>query len=307
MKKEIRKITGVIPPIITPFKNNGDLDLDAFIRNVHKWEAEPLAGYLVNGSNGEAVFLSFVEKITLVKSVVEHASPDRVIITGTGCESRRETVELTNACADQGADCALVLTPHYYRSEMTSEALEKFYLQVADLSRIPILIYHVPKFSHIDLSPGVIARLSLHPNIIGMKASSGDINQLSAFYEAVNEDFKIFIGTASLWFESLTLGINTGIMALANCYPKLCEQIHVDFQIGNLKRALAIQEILRPVNHALTAKYGIPGLKYACGLLGYAGGDVRSPLLSCSETVKQEIRGIIKTAETELHALVIND
>ena len=307
MEKDIKEIAGVIPPIITPFKNNGDVDLDSFIRNIHKWESEPLAGYLVNGSNGEAVFLNFKEKITLVKSVFDLASPDRVIIAGTGCESLRETVELTNACADQGADCALVLTPHYYGGAMHAVALEKFYLQLADLSRIPILIYHVPKFSQIDLSPDLVTKLSLHSNIIGMKDSSGDINQLSAFIDAVNEDFKIFIGTASLWYASLALGIKAGIMALANCFPKQCNQIQVDFQNGNLKRALAIQEILLPVNQALTAKYGIPGLKYACDLLGYSGGHVRSPLLSCSESARKEIRGIIKTAETALHALLIND
>lgn len=291
-----KQIKGVIPPMITPFKGNGDLDLDAHVHNIERWNQTDMAGYLVLGSNSEAAFLNEEEKLELVRLTVEHAKKDRVILAGTGMESTRETIRLTNKAAALGAHAALVLTPFYYGGKMGDEALIDYFTQVADNSDIPILIYNVTKFTHINISPSAVEVLSRHTNIIGMKDSSGNIPQLVKFKGVITDDFNLLVGTASAWYPALTLGVKGGIMALANCSPNECVKVQSAFEAGDEKTAREIYLRMFPVNAAVTATYGVAGLKYVCDVLGYKGGHVRSPLLPLKENEKAELQKIIKTA-----------
>lgn len=292
------KIKGVIPPMITPFKENGDLDYDKHIHNIRSWNSYDLAGYLVLGSNSETVYLTEDEKLELIKLTVENKKDGKLVMVGTGMESTRATIELTNKAAELGADCALILTPYYYAGKMTDEALIKYFEEVADNVKIPILIYNVTKFTHINISPKAVGILAKHPNIIGMKDSSGSIPQLVQFKAAVqNQEFNLLVGTASAWYPALTMGIESSIMALVNCCPRECIDIQTEFEKGNYDKSREIYERVFPVNSAVTGAYGIAGLKYACDLLGFRGGLVRKPMLQLSENEKNQLREILLGAD----------
>lgn len=292
------KIKGVLPPMITPFKENGDVDYEKFADNINKWNNYDLAGYLVLGSNSETVFLTEEEKLKLIELTVKHRKAGKIVMAGTGMESTRETIALTNKAADLGADCAMILTPHYYGGKMNDEALINFFTDVADNVKIPVLIYNVTKFTHVNISPKAVGVLAKHPNIIGMKDSSGSIPQLINFKHAIgNEEFNLMVGTASAWYPALTIGIDGAIMALANCCPAECIEVQEQFEAGNLDEAREIYERVFPVNSAVTGKFGIAGLKYACDLLGFNGGFVRKPLLQLREEEKVELKDILAKAQ----------
>lgn len=292
------KIKGVLPPMITPFKENGDVDYEKFADNINKWNNYDLAGYLVLGSNSETVFLTEEEKLKLIELTVKHRKAGKIVMAGTGMESTRETIALTNKAADLGADCAMILTPHYYGGKMNDEALINFFTDVADNVKIPVLIYNVTKFTHVNISPKAVGVLAKHPNIIGMKDSSGSIPQLINFKHAIgNEEFNLMVGTASAWYPALTIGIDGAIMALANCCPGECIEVQEQFEAGNLDEAREIYERVFPVNSAVTGKFGIAGLKYACDLLGFNGGFVRKPLLQLREEEKVELKDILAKAQ----------
>lgn len=289
-------IRGVIPPMITPFREDGSLDLSAHQANIRRWNETAMAGYLVLGSNSEAAFLNDQEKIDLVKATVEAAEEDRLILVGSGLESTRETVRLTNELAKVGAQAALVLTPSYYGDQMGDAAQVQYFMEVANHSDIPILIYNVTKYTHINISPRAICQLASHPNIVGMKDSSGNIPQLIQFQQVIDRQFNLLVGTASAWYPALDLGVQGAIMALANCTPEACVEIQTLFDQGDRAGAQALYRRMFPVNLAVTNTFGVAGLKYACLLLGYQAGHVRRPLLELSEADKTAIRHILLEA-----------
>lgn len=290
-------IRGVIPPMITPFKADENIDYDAHQRNVEKWNDAGLRGYLVLGSNSEAVYLSEEEKLTLIERTVEAATAHHFIMAGTGMESTRETIRLTNRAAEAGAHAALLVTPFYYLQAMDTAALIRHYQTVAEESDIPILIYNVPKYTHLNVSVSLIRELSAHPNIIGMKDSSGNIAQLVQLQAAAADGFQVMVGTASVWYPAQVLGCEAAIMALANCAPEACVRVQQLFSEDQWEEAEALYRQLVPVNQAVTATYGITGLKYACSLHGYEGGKVRSPLSELTDQDKAAVRKILETAK----------
>lgn len=291
------EIKGVIPPMATPFKADGSVDYDAFVQNILYYNSTELAGYLVLGSNSETPFLNEEEKLELIRLTEQHASKDKIIMVGTGLESTEETIRLTNKAAKLGAHCALLLTPNYYGSNMQDQAQIAYFTEVADRCEIPVLIYNVTKFTHINISANAVATLSKHPNIIGMKDSSGDIPQLVSFItKGLDPNFNLIVGTASAWYPAQAIGIKAAIMALANCCPKECIEVQKLTEVGRLQDALELYKRLFPVNAAVTGKHGVPGLKYAMDKLGLKGGYVRKPLLGCNEAAKADIDSILKNA-----------
>ena len=301
-----KRFTGVIPPMITPFTAEGAVDYGAFTANLQHWNTDALSGYLVNGSNSETAYLIEQEKLQLLRLTVKHAKPDHLIIAGTGLESLAETIRFTNICAAEGAAYALVLTPCYYHSSMTSAALTDFFTRLAEASQIPILIYNVPKFTNVNIKADAVKALAAHPNIVGMKDSAGDVPQLASFLSVTaGQDFEIFAGTVAAWFPALTMGITAGIHAAANCAPNACAAVQQAFEAQDNKLALAVYQALLPLNTAVTATYGIAGLKYAATMIGYLGGAVRCPLQPLSEKQQQEVGRIVQAAQERLAALNI--
>ncbi len=287
---------GIFPPIPTPFIN-GNIAYDKLASNIEKWSKTGLKGLVAMGSNGEYVYLSAEEKKEFVAKVVEMTPDHMQVIAGTGCESTRETIELTRDCADFGARAALVVNPHYYGGRMNEAALLAYFTAVADHSPIPILLYNVPKFTHINMTCGLVAQLSRHPNIAGIKDSTGNVIQLGEYANHVATGFNLLVGTAGALFGALALGCVGGVLALANIAPQICVQIFQLVQEGNFEEAKRLQLEMIPVNQAVTAVYGVPGLKAAMDMLGYFGGDPRPPLLPSSEKEKSEIREILIKAD----------
>ena len=287
---------GIFPPIPTPFIKD-DVAYDALAANIDKWSKTGLKGLVAMGSNGEYVYLSAEEKRTFVAKVVELTPDHMQVIAGTGCESTKETIDLTRDCADIGAHAALVVSPHYYSGRMNESALHAYFTTVADHSPIPILLYNVPKFTHINMTAGLVAQLSRHPNIAGIKDSTGNVIQLGEIANLVSADFNLLVGTAGALFGALTLGCVGGVLALANVAPQICVRIYQLVQEGNFEEAKKLQLKMIPVNQAVTATYGVPGLKAAMDMLGYFGGEPRPPLLPSSEKEKSEIRKILIKAD----------
>jgi len=282
--------------MVTPFKAKGELDSKAFISNIEKWNKDKLAGYLIIGSNSETAYLGEKEKLELVKLTVEHAKKDRLIMVGSGLESARETIKLTNKCAKLGAHCALVLTPFYYGSSMDSKAMIRFFTEVANSSDIPILIYNVTKFTHVNIGADAVAELSRHKNIAGMKDSNGDVPQLATFLRVADKSFQVLTGTYSAWYPALTMGISATISAMANCCPNEIAKTQELYEAGKIKESFELYQRMFPVNSAVTGSFGIPGLKYACDYLGYSGGHVRNPLTDCNDLQKEQLRAILDKA-----------
>ena len=289
----MKKIVGVLPPLITPFKANEDVDYEGFASNIEKWNKDKLAGYLVIGSNSETVYLNEEEKLELVRIAVEKSAKNRTIIVGSGMESARETIRLTNKCAALGAHCALLLTPFYYGGAMDSKAMIHYFTEVADNSDIPIMIYNVSKFTHVNIGADAVAELSKHPNIAGMKDSNGDIPQLATFLRVADPSFQIMTGTFSNWYQVLTMGITGIVSAMANCCPNEIAKVQEMFSSGDWQGAFAYYQKIFPVNAAVTGAFGIPGLKYATDYLGYTGGHVRNPLIDLGDDAKLRLKAIL--------------
>jgi 4-hydroxy-2-oxoglutarate aldolase len=296
-RKDIIQIRGVFPPMMTPFRENEKVDYAMFVRNIDRWNKDTLGGYLVLGSNSEASYLSENEKVRLIRLTVENAKKGRTIVAGTGLESARETLRFTEKAANLGVDAALVLTPSYYGDHMTDEALIGYFIAVADQSPIPILIYNVPRFTHINVSLNVVKRLSGHPNIVGMKDSKGDLAQVRTFVTNAAAGFQVVVGSASVWYPSLSLGVTGGILALSNFAGNDCAELQSLYEAGKFEKAERLHKRLVPVNVAVTITYGVAGLKYAATLMGYEGGFVRRPLRPLSEDAMKDIRDILVRTE----------
>jgi 4-hydroxy-2-oxoglutarate aldolase len=292
----IMKLSGVMPPIVTPFIN-GKLALDKLKMNFQKWNKTGLSGYLVLGSNGEAVYLNEKEKIRVLEVSRECIPPSKIMLVGTGLESTQETIRFTNQAAKMGADCALVVTPSYFKGSMKPQILYEHFLSVAESSRIGILLYNVPQFASINMESELVAKLSEHPNIKGIKDSSGNIDQLTQIVHQSRKDFVVFVGSAPVFFPALCIGAVGGILAVANVVPEKCVRIQTLYNQQKLMEARKLQNRLTPLAKAVTVKYGIGGLKMAMDLAGYFGGDPRSPLKRPGQEVEKELRRLLLQIE----------
>ncbi len=290
------KLSGIFPPIPTPFVG-GELAPDKLAFNIAKWNETAIRGYVVFGSNGESVFLTRDEKVTLIESVKENAGPEKVIIAGTGSDSIKDTVSLTNEVADLGADYALVVTPSYYKSEMNHDSFVMYFTMVADAVKIPVIVYNVPKFTGVDMEVETVAQLSEHRNIAGIKNSTENMRQLIEFVTNTPDDFSVIAGTASVLYNGLISGATGGIIALANIAADDCVNIQKLVEAGKMPEALVLQERLIPVNKAITSQYGVAGLKAAMDMLGYFGGEPRAPLMTLEDGVKENIRRILSRSD----------
>ncbi len=283
---------GIFPPIATPFEN-GKVAFDKLRTNVEKLSKTGVSGIVVLGSNGEYVYLSEKEKRDVIEAVVRAVPDNLPVIAGTACESTAETIRLTCDGAELGVQAALLTTPHYYGGKMTDEALFQFYTAVADSVPIPVLLYNVPKFTHLNLTADFVSRLSRHPNIVGIKDSSGNVNLLGQYLNGSESNFKVLVGTAGVLFSGLALGCVGGIVALANVAPEACVKILEFVEQGNFEKARQLQLKVLPVNNAVTVTYGISGLKAAMDMLDYFGGDPRLPMLPAGDHEKTAVREIL--------------
>jgi 4-hydroxy-2-oxoglutarate aldolase len=286
------KLSGVMPPITTPFQD-GKLALDKLKMNFKKWNKTGLSGYLVLGSNGEAVYLNEREKIKVVEVSRESIPASKIMLVGTGMESTQETIRFTNLVAKMGADFALVVTPSYFKGSMKPQVLYDHFISVAESSHIGILIYNVPQFTGINIESELVAKLSTHPNIIGIKDSSGNIGQLSEIIYLSKKRFAVFVGSAPVFLPALCVGAVGGILAVANVVPQEWIQIQSIFNRGKMGEARTLQGRLTPLAKAVTTRHGIGGLKMAMDLTGYFGGNPRLPLKRPMKEVEEELKRLL--------------
>ena len=288
-------LSGIFPALTTPFEK-GELSPAGLKSNIEKYNQYALSGYVVLGSTGEGILMNDMEGLKAIELVRSTASPGKIVIAGTGTDSTRPTIEFTNKAADSGAQFALVVTPFYYKAQMTAQALEAYYLEVAEGSNIPVILYNVPKFTGLDLPLQSIVSLSQHPNIVGLKDSSGNVSSLGEILKACPQDFTVLQGSGSVLGVSLTLGARGGILALADMAPGESVEIYKLAKAGDWEKAREIQLRVLTVNQRIVGNYGVPGIKCALDLLGYFGGDPRPPLRPVTSEVKAAIRQILKDA-----------
>lgn len=284
---------GIIPAAVTPFRD-GKLDREAFAFNIERWNLTGLAGYLVLGSNGEGIFLDDEEVPLVIETAAEKRSPGKFLLAGTGRESTRRTIDLTRRAARAGAEAVLVVPPSYYRASMTDSALEHHYRAVADASEVPVLLYHVPKFSPVNFSLKLILSLAAHPNIAGLKETSGDLPLLSAVIRDRPPSFRVYVGAGSLLLAGLVLGSDGGILALANAAPAECVEMARCVEAGDIARAREIQMRLLALNQAVTATHGVAGLKHAMNLLGYRAGTTLRPLEPLTPGAAEDVAEVVR-------------
>jgi 4-hydroxy-2-oxoglutarate aldolase len=286
-------LAGAYAPIPTPFDGDGAVAHDKLAENIARWSKTSLAGLLVLGSNGEFTYLSDKEKLEVLKTARQAIPKDKLFIAGTACESTICTLELTEQAAAIGADAAIVLTPSYYTSKMDAQAMRRHFLELAERSPLPILLYNMPACTGIDLSAETVVELAQHPNIVGIKDSSGNVVKLGDIIRAAPSTFNVLAGSASFLYPALVLGAVGGVMALANIAPENCYRIYRYVQEGQHEEARQLQLKMIPPNIAVTARFGVPGLKLALDWLGYYGGPVRSPLGPLDEAQQSTLRAIL--------------
>lgn len=284
------KLQGIYSPVATPFTHTGDLYKVKVQHNIEKLNYVALSGYVVCGSTGESVMLLPEEKRQMFEWVAQYAKAGKQLLCGTGVESVRETVSLTNQAAEMGYAAAMVRTPHYYKNLLANaDAQVRYFRAVADQSKIPVIIYNWPQATGVDIPAEAVAMLSEHPNIVAIKESSGNLEKLMQMIREVKTGFQVLSGSAPILYPSLKVGAVGAVLAFANAAPYACVTIWEAFRTREEEAAMDWQNrIARPAS-LVTTKYGIPGLKYAMDLNGYYGGVPRLPLIPVSPDVRVEL------------------
>jgi 4-hydroxy-2-oxoglutarate aldolase len=292
------KLSGIFPALTTPYAADGSVSVEDIKFNIRKYNATGIAGFVVIGSTGESVLLSRKEVETVLATVKDSAAPGKILIAGTGAESTAETIERTKRAAEIGYQIALVKTPYYYKPMYKPEVFIAHFRRVADASPIPVMLYSVPQFTGISLEAPEVGVLSQHPNIIGIKESSGVVQRAAEMIGAVSSSFQILIGSASMMFPSMMLGAAGAILALGSSLPDACVALFDAVRAGQYERARELQAAIVPASKLIVSQCGIPGVKYAMDLAGYRGGVPRLPLLPLQEEQKQAIRTIMAKFNT---------
>ncbi len=234
------------------------------------------------------------ERLQLMQLVAKASAPGRILIAGLAAESVRESIRIANCAADYGYHAALALTPSYYRSQMSQPDSQLVYFRaLADQSALPVLIYNMPAVSGYDMPVEIIAQLSHHPNIAGMKDSSGNLEKLKATRAAVEPRFQILSGAGINFHDALRAGASGAILAVANAIPYACQTIWEAFRMRQEEAARDWQERILPCAQIIPAQYGVAGLKYAMELNGYYGGLPRLPLLPPSAAARRAIEAAL--------------
>jgi len=286
-------LRGIFPPIPTPFDADGAIDSAALRANLEFLSTFALSGYIVLGSNGEAVHLSVEERIRVLAIARSLIPEDRLLIAGTGCSSTMQTIELSKRAYDIGADALLVLPPHYYRGRMTVAALTRHFHAVADACCIPTIIYNMPACTGMDMEATTIAAIAAHPNILGLKDSGGNVVKMGALHRNLGDRFQILAGSASFLLPALSVGAVGGVLALANIAPAQCLAIRDLAMTDKWKEAREIQVRLIEANTAVTQRWGVAGLKAAMKMMGLEGGFVRAPLLDLDDPEIECLKSIL--------------
>jgi 4-hydroxy-2-oxoglutarate aldolase len=292
---ELKHLRSVLLPITTPFHSDR-IDYSALRSNLARWTSTGIGGYVVLGSTGERVHLDEREYLEVIETAREAVPGSMSFIVGAGQQSTVGTINEIKRAAQAGADAVLVITPYFYRAAITQETLVNYYTTVAGEVPVPVLLYSMPPLTGIKIEPETVARLSEHPNIVGVKDSSNDIAGFSKTISLSRPDFAVLTGNGTVLLDALRAGATGGILAVGCVVPEVCVEIFRAFNAGEEERAALLQEKLTPLATAVTTRFGIGGLKAALDLAGYRGGDVRAPLRAPDENARKEIAALLSNA-----------
>jgi len=286
--KHRERLSGVFAPLATPFDAQGNLLLDKLASNVEKLNKTRLRGYLALGTNGEFRGLSAPEQMRALKTIVQSASPEKVIMAGTGAETAPVSIELCQQAAEIGAHYGSLITPFFFAKKMSDRALIDYFIQVAERSPIPVLLYNNPGVTNITVSTTVIKEVSSHPKILGMKDSSP--GNLSAYLVSARPGFYVLAGSANFFFTGLIMGAVGGVLSLADVFPEPCCDLYQLGVAGKLKEGRDLQLQILKLNQVVSGKFGVAGVKAAMDLVGFYGGPPRAPLPSLTTEEKKKLR-----------------
>jgi len=288
-----RLFAGVLAPVTTPFDAaTGDVAPAQLRHNVAQLLAAGLDGVVVAGSTGESALLDPEEQRRIVGWVRTVVPEGRWLVAGTGEESTRQAVALTRAAAAEGADAVLVRPPAYFANATSPATLVAYYRAVADASPVPVLVYNIPKYTHLALAADLLQQLATHANIRGVKDSSGDVKNLAAYRDAVPH-WTVLAGSGSLLFAGLELGCDGGVLAVACYAARRCADIFAAFRAGDRDRAGALQEQLGPLDKEIVGRLGPAGVKAAMDAVGLYGGPVRAPLASLAPADRERVAHLV--------------
>ena len=290
-------LNGIFAPVTTPFVAGGEIDANGFAANIKAHIEAGLSGVVVGGSTGEAALLDEAERSSLVEIARDLVPRGKAVIVGAGAESTRYAIRLAKNAATRGADAVLVVAPHYYSTSMTAEALLRHYRAIADASAVPVILYNIPKFMHFSLPNEVVAELARHPNVIGIKDSSGNKEILGGFMALRSATFSVLVGNGAILNHALTTGAAGGILGVSLFAPSLALEIYSAFKRGDGGTATFVQERLAPLHTKIVAELGVAGVKAAMDAVGLRGGSTRSPLLPLGEAQRREVASLLETAE----------
>ncbi len=293
------ELTGIIPPVVTPFDKQGNLDIKA-LQTFLGQLGPSVDGFLILGSNGETPYLEEPER-NLVVDAARTVIPSHIpMIVGTGGESTQATIRRSQLAEQQGAQAVLVLAPYYNRASMTPQILDKHFRKVADAVNIPVYVYNIPQVTGITHSSQWLANIATHPNIAGMKDSSGDVMALTETLRMVPENFNVLTGNAPTLLAALAVGAEGAILAAANVIPELLKKIMLLLEQGNLEQSRTLQRQINPLAYAVTRDFGIAGLKAAARLRGYSAGYPRAPLEDINSEITSTLEKLLENLDIKM-------
>lgn len=287
---------GVFVPVTTPFRGE-DVAVERLQANLRKWNATALAGYVVLGSTGEFPMLSEAERDRVLAAAREAIPRDKAFVAGTGTNSTLHTIRQTKRAAELGADAAIVITPHYFTKGFAQPAAQiRHYLAVAEASPIPVMIYNFPLNTGINLEAETVAKIAQHPNVVGIKDSSGNIPQCAQIIDQTPKSFHVFVGAASALLPSLAIGSSGGVLALGLISAREFCQVYELAKGGRWDEAREIAARMLSADRGISGRYGIGGLKAALDLQGFYGGPCRPPLGTPDGDAIEDIKEVLATA-----------
>lgn len=279
-------------PLVTPFSKDGEID-EQKLRNLVDYVIQNGVDFIVPcGSNSETELMTARERTRTIEIVTESSSVP--VMAGVGNPGFKETKQQIESASKCGVDAALVVTPFYYNHDQ--KTLIRYYEDLADESDIPIYLYSVPAFTGVELTPETVGELSKHDNIHGIKDSSGDVQNLQRLIRHTESSFNVLVGSGGVYAQALEVGAVGGVLALSNVAPDRASTIHSYISAGDFEAAHRLNCQLVDLNHAVTAGYGIPGLKFAMRTQDIPAGYVRRPFSPLSPDVGENLTNIVNEA-----------
>jgi 4-hydroxy-2-oxoglutarate aldolase len=284
-----RRVAGVLAPVTTPFDvTSGEVALERAVENGRRLLADGLDGLVAAGSSGEAPLLAPDEQRQLVAALRAVVPRDRWLVAGTGAESTRAAIALSRAAGAEGADACLVRPPSYFSAAHSPDSLAQYFRAIADASPVPLLVYNIPKYTHLAIAPDLLVGLAGHGNIMGVKDSSGDVANLRAYRAAV-PTWTVLVGSGSLLLAALELGCQGGIVGVSCFAAGLARDLVAAFRGGDRARAIALQSRLASLDKEIVGRLGPAGIKAAMDAVGLYGGPVRDPLAPLAAPERERI------------------